>query len=52
MPKLDKAKKRDKKSHKSQHGHQVSNRSIFVIQEQITKGEVKPKKNKKRKRRK
>jgi len=52
MPKLDKAKKRDKKRQKAQHGHQVSNRSIFVIQEQIAKGEVKTKKKNKRKRRK
>jgi len=48
MPKLDKAKRRDKARHKAKHGHKTSGRSVFLIQEiQIKKSEeVKKKKEK------
>ena len=40
MPKLDKAKRRDKKRHKAKHGQRVSGKSVFLIQKiQIEKSE-------------
>jgi hypothetical protein len=32
MPKLDKAKRRDKKRRKAQHGHRTDGKSVFLIQ--------------------
>jgi hypothetical protein len=32
MPKLDKAKRRDKKRRKAQHGHKTDGKSVFLIQ--------------------